>query len=121
MSRSERRAYQRLTKNQDPFAPPAATAAARARMERQRTRRGAGARSEPSGRLIGGRTGLVVFGGGAAAFMLGLSVAWPNGAGIALLIGIAAGVAWIAATIGFVLWRRRVAGRRAGGRNPAGR
>jgi hypothetical protein len=90
-------------------------------MERQRTRRSTVARGEPSGRLIGGRTGLVVFGGGAAAFMLGLSVAWPNGAGAALLIGIAAGVAWIAATLGVTLWRRRVAGTRAGGRNPAAR
>ena len=59
MSRSERRAYRRLTKNQDPYAPPPATAAARARMERQRARKGPAAGRGGSTSLLGGRTGWV--------------------------------------------------------------
>ena len=91
MSRSERRAYRRLTKNQDPYAPPAATAAARARMERQRTRRSPAARGGGSTSPLGGRTGWVVFGGGAAASLLGFSLAWPSGVAPALLAGLGAG------------------------------
>jgi hypothetical protein len=109
MSRSERRAYRRLTKNQDPYAPPAATAAARARMERDRARRSATNRRPGSSSLLGGRTGWVVFGGGAAAFLLGFSLAWPSGVGLALLAGLAAGIGWLAVTLGFVVWRRRTA------------
>src|SRR5205823_4877161 len=116
MSRSERRAYRRLTKNQDPYAPPAATAAARARMERQRTRRSPAARGGGSTSPLGGRTGWVVFGGGAAASLLGFSLAWPSGVAPALLAGLGAGLAWLAVTLGFVMWRRRAAARPADGR-----
>jgi hypothetical protein len=116
MSRSERRAYQRLTKKQDPYAPPPATAAARARMERQRARRSPTARRGESTSLLGGRTGWVVLGGGAAAFLLGFSLAWPNSIGPALLAGIGAGLAWLAVTLGFVVWRRRAAERPADSR-----
>src|SRR5438874_12864097 len=115
MSRSERRAYRRLTKNQDPYAPPAATAAARARMEqRQRARRSANPR-QGSTSLLGGRTGWIVFGGAAAAFLLGFSLAWPSGVGPALLAGLGAGLAWLAVTLGFVVWRRRAGARPANG------
>src|SRR6266550_884966 len=119
MSRSERRAYQRLTKKQDPYAPPSATAAARARMERQRARRSATARGGAPTSLLGGRTGWVVFGGAVAAFLLGMSLAWrPDIPGVlAVLIGIGAGLAWLAVTLGFVVWRRRAAARPADGRS----
>src|SRR5439155_317610 len=114
MSRSERRAYRRLTKNQDPYAPPAATAAARARMERQRTRRSPAARGGGSTSLLGGRTGWVVFGGGAAVFLLDLAkgiaavllAAWlyrgPGAGWIAAGSGVAAIIGHIrSAFIGF--------------------
>ena len=120
MSRSERRAYRRLTKNQDPYAPPAGTAAARARMERQRTRRSPAA-GGGSTSLLGGRTGWVVFGGGAAAFLLGFSLAWPSGVGPALLAGLGAGLAWLAVTLGFVVWRRRMGAHPADGRSASQR
>jgi len=117
MSRSERRAYRRLTKNQDPYAPPPATAAARARMEqRQRARRASSARNPGSGSLFGGRTGWIVFGGGAVVALLAFSLVWPSGVGLALLAGLGAGVAWLAVTIGFLVWRRREAPRSADSR-----
>jgi len=121
MSRSERRAYRRLTKNQDPYALPASSAAARARMERQRARRGTPARRQESSSPLGGRTGWVVFGGGAAAFLLGFSLAWPAGVGPALLAGIGTGVAWLAVTLGFVVWRRRTESRPPDGRSAGSR
>src|SRR6476659_8929071 len=109
MSRSERRAYRRMTKNQDPYAPPPATAAARARMEqRQRARRTSSARNPGSGSLLGGRRGWIVFGGAAVVALLGFSLAWPN-VGLAVLSGLGAGVAWLAVTIGFLVLRRRAA------------
>jgi len=40
-------------------------------------------------------------------FLIGLSVAWPQGGMTALLVGIVAGVAWLAGTLGFAVWRRR--------------
>lgn len=55
----------------------------------------------------------MVFGGALGVFLIGLSVAWhPGNEMNALLIGIAAGVAWLAATLAFAVWRRR--GRMAG-------
>ena len=121
MSRSERRAYQRMIKNQDPYALPAASAAARARMDRQRARRSPAPRGSGPTSLLGGRTGWIVLGGAVAAFLAGFSLAWPAGVGLALLAGIGSGVAWLAVTLGFAIWRRRAApgppdGRRAGPR-----
>src|SRR4029077_16737157 len=98
MSRSERRAYRRMTKNHDHYAPPPATAAARARMEqRQRARRASSARNPGSGSLLGGRAGWIVFGGAAVVALLAFSVVWPN-VGTAILAGLGAGVAWLAVT-----------------------
>ncbi len=120
MSRSERRAYRRLTKNQDPYAPPAATAAARARMEqRQRARRASNARNPGSGSMLSGRAGWIVFGGAVAVAILAFSVVWPSVVP-ALLAGLGAGIAWLAVTIGFLVWRRRAAAVPRG-RNPAAR
>jgi hypothetical protein len=109
MSRSERRAYRRMTKNQDPYAPPAATAGARARMEqRQRQRRAANARNQGSGSLFGGRAGWIVFGGAAVAAILAFSLIWPS-VWPAVAGGIGVGLAWLAITIGFLVLRRRAA------------
>jgi hypothetical protein len=96
-----------MTKNQDPYAPPPAAGAAKVRMERQRARRLAVQQTSDPGRLLGGRATWWVFGGAAAAFLLGLSLAWGNGAQLALLVGFAAGIGWLVLSIGFAWWRRR--------------
>ncbi len=123
MSRAERRAYQRMTKNQDPYAPPPVAGAAKVRMERQRTRRLAAQQGSDPARLLGRRGAVWVFGGGAAAFLLGLSLAWNNGAQLALVIGAAVGVGWIVLSLGFAWWRRRarVAQRTGPGGSPTRR
>src|SRR2546430_167537 len=105
MSPSERRAYQRLTKQQDPYAPPSATAAAPARVDAQPARSSATARRGPPTALAGRRTGPGGVGGGAAVFLLDLaegiaavllagwlyrgpSAGWiAAGAGVAAIIG----------------------------------
>jgi hypothetical protein len=111
MSRQERRAYQRMVKKQDPFAPPAATAAARARADAQRARQAPARRAtQPSGgQLLAGRAQLWIVGGALAAFLLGLSLAWrPNGGeSFAVVVGIGAGIVWIVASLAFLAWRRR--------------
>ncbi len=85
-------------------------------MERQRARRLAAQQVSDPGRLLGGRAVWWVFGGAAAAFLLGLSLAWGNGAQLALLVGFAAGIGWLALWIGFAWWRRKA---RLGGRADA--
>lgn len=107
MSREERRAYQRMTKHQDPYAPPPASAAQRARLDRQRAKRAVTAAADPA-RLLTGRSAWWVFGGGLGTFLIGLSLAWPQGPMNALLIGAAAGLGWVALTLAFAVWRRRV-------------
>lgn len=114
MSRAERRAYQRMTKNQDPYAPPALSGAAKVRAERQRARRVATRQAGDPARLLGGRSAWLVFGGAAAVFLVAFSVAWGNGAQVALLVGAAAGIAWLALTLAFAWWRRRVRRHEAG-------
>ena len=106
MSREERRAYQRMTKHQDPYAPPPGSPAQRARLDRQRARRAVAVAADP-GRLLSGRAAWWVFGGGLGVFLIGLSLAWPQGPTTALLIGAAAGIAWVALTLAFSFWRRR--------------
>jgi hypothetical protein len=106
MSRSERRAYQRMTKHQDPYAVPV-NPAARARLDRQRAKRAAGPVSSDPTRLLPPRGVWWVFGGALGVFLIGLSVAWPQGGVTALLVGVGAGIAWIAAALAFAVWRRR--------------
>jgi hypothetical protein len=106
MSREERRAYQRMTKHQDPYALPGASGAAKARADRQRARRAATAPADP-GRLLPGRGIWWVFGGGLGTFLIALSIAWPQGGSKALLIGVGAGLAWIALALAFAVWARR--------------
>ncbi len=112
-----------MTKNQDPYAPPV-SGAAKARMEHQRARRAAVRKPSEPASLLGGRAAWWVFGGAVVAFVLALSLAWGDGshAGFATLVGAAAGVGWLALSLGFVWWRRaaRLAGSSAGGR-PAAR
>jgi hypothetical protein len=110
MSRADRRAYKRMTKSQDPYAPPAgASAAARARAQaraRPRRPRNPGEFTFVSRRflawLIGG---LVVV--GLAAF----SMAWPSGMPGALYVGLAAAAAWVVLALGFRYLQARMAAR----------
>lgn len=106
MSRAERRAYQRMTKNQDPYAAPPVSGAAKARIERQRELRARRPAVDPE-KLLPGRWLYWLIGGTAGAFLLGLSLAWPTGSGFALLVGAAAGVAWLALLLALAAWRRR--------------
>ena len=99
MSREERRAYQRMTKKQDPYALPS-TGAARARqqqLERQKARRAAVGKTTPSGALS--RRFLVwALGGGAVGGLIAFSLAWPR-MPMAAYVGIGVAVAWIVAAV----------------------
>lgn len=100
MSREERRAYQRMTKKQDPYALPA-SGPARARAERQqrlRARRAASAPSRPG--AISRRFWAWALGGGATVGLMAFSIAWPSGMPFAGYVGLGAWAAWIAAAFG---------------------
>jgi hypothetical protein len=118
MSRAERRAYKRMTRNQDPLAPPPAARAARERQARQRERRAASSAREPQ-RLFTGRGVAWTLGGAGLTGLFAFSIAWPNGLGTALLAGIGIALLWAAAVTGILLLRRRSARGRAV--RPAGR
>lgn len=110
MSRAERRAYQRMNKNRDPYAMPVAPAQ-KARIERVRARRQqsrGGAFEFASRRFL-----LTLFGGGLLAGLVGFSVAWPNGMPTALYVGLAAAAVWGAVVFGLRLVQRRAAALRA--------
>jgi hypothetical protein len=129
MSRAERRAYERMTRNRDPMAPPPLAGAARARQEMLRARRIAAAAQRDPTKLFSRRALWWTIGGGLGIGLLGMSLAWPSGAGIAVAIGAAVGVTWAAACVGFLALRRRSALRSGQGsaasgergRRPAGR
>lgn len=113
MSREERRAYQRLTKKQDPYALPS-TGPARARIERQeriRARRAATAASTPPGALSR-RFLYWAFGGAAGAALIAFSLAWPSGMPFAAYVGVGAGVAWVVLAFGVRALGSRAAPRR---------
>jgi hypothetical protein len=112
MSREERRAYQRMTKKQDPYALPA-TGAARARMERQqrlKARRAATAASAPGG--LTRRFLWWTFGGAAGIGLIAFSLAWPN-MPLAAYVGLGVGAAWLAAGFGLRAMARRATARGA--------
>ena len=104
MSREERRAYKRMTKNQDPYAVPARPGAAGV-AARRRARRAA-----PSGpfTFVTGRFLVWAIGGALVAGLLGFSVAWPSGMPFALWVGLAVGAAWALLAIGVRFLQRRV-------------
>jgi hypothetical protein len=105
MSREERRAYKRMTKNQDPYALPARTGgtAAAARRRGRRT-------TTPSGpfTFVTGRFLVWTIGGAVVAGLLGFSFAWPNGMPLAMYIGLAVGAVWGLLAIGFRFLQRRM-------------
>ncbi|HTI28748.1 MAG TPA: hypothetical protein VL687_00095 [Methylomirabilota bacterium] len=100
MSREERRAYQRMTRKQDPYALPA-SGAARARqqqLERRKAQRAATSAAAPG--AISSRFWLWTLGGGAVIGLIAFSLAWPR-MPLAAYVGIGLAVAWV--VIGFVM------------------
>jgi hypothetical protein len=110
MSRAERRAYQRMNKNRDPYALPVAPAQ-KARMERVKARR----EQRRSG-STGFVTGIFLawgLGGALAAGLVAFSLSWPNGMPMALYVGLAVAFAWGLLAIGLRLAQRRAAANRS--------
>lgn len=112
MSREERRAYQRMTKKQDPYALPA-SGAARARIERQERikARRAAASTTPQGGLSR-RFLYWAFGGAAGVGLIAFSVAWPSGMPFAGYVGVGVVAAWIVLAFGVRALTSRAAPRR---------
>lgn len=111
MSRAERRAYKRLTKNVDPYALPAGSAAARARAQQKRTRRSTGRPAGSETSLTSGRLLVWAIGGAFLVGLLAFSFAWPR-MPLALVVGVGAALAWAALIIGFRYLQRRLAASR---------
>ena len=111
MSREERRAYQRMTKKQDPYALTANSAAARARIQRQeriKARRAATSAAPQTGLS---RRFLIWTLGGAAAGLIAFSLAWPR-MPFAAYVGLGIAAAWIVAGFGVRALAGRAAARR---------
>jgi hypothetical protein len=104
MSRAERRQYQRMTKNQDPYASPSGT-----KGRRPPKRRGT---SEPRDWSFTRGFWLKSIGIAAVVGLIGMSVAWPGGPEGALLVGAATGVAAfvLLVVVRLFLQRRTTAG-----------
>jgi protein-S-isoprenylcysteine O-methyltransferase Ste14 len=107
MSREERRAYQRMMKNSDPYAPSARVRQRSEKLVKRRERAAQRAASEPfvtPGWLI--RTFIV-------AFLIGLvffSTQWPE-MPFALYVGLIAGGIWFLVAAGIRRLRRRALAR----------
>jgi hypothetical protein len=113
MSREERRAYQRMTRKQDPYAPATSGPAARAqqlRRERLKARRAATSTTPPG--AISRRFLAWALGGGAASGLIAFSLAWPSGMPFAAYVGAGVGVAWAVAAFGLRAMTGRAAARR---------
>jgi hypothetical protein len=113
MSREERRAYQRMTKKQDPYALPA-TGPARARIERQeriKARRAAAAATAPRG-AVSRRFLLWAVGGAAVVGLIAFSLGWPSGMPFAGYVGAGVAVGWVVAAFGVRALTGRTAARR---------
>ena len=102
MSREERRAYKRMTKNQDPYAVAARPGAAGAARRRARRPASTGPFTFVTGRFL---TWLI--GGAAVAGLIGFSVAWPS-MPLAVYAGLGTAVAWGLLTVGVRLLQRRM-------------
>ncbi len=112
MSREERRAYQRMTRKQDPYALPS-SGPARARLQRQerlKARRAAASTATPG--ALTGRFWAWSVGGAAAVGLIAFSLAWPQGMPMAGYVGGGVMVAWVAAAFGLRALGRRNAARR---------
>jgi len=98
MSRAERRAYKRMTKNQDPYSLPGG-AQQRLKAQQQRKVRRAARRTEFT--FWSSRALAWILGGAFVAGLIGFSVAWPNGMPLALYVGVAVAIVW--AALGWVV------------------
>ena len=112
MSREERRAYERMNRGRDPFAPPLSREA-KARLDatrqrREARRRPAGRAATPSG-VLSGRFLRVLIGGALAAGLIAFSLAWPNGMPTALYVGLAVAAGWVVLALGVRAAMRRAA------------
>lgn len=99
MSREERRAYQRMTKKQDPYALPA-TGPARARIQRQeriKARRAAASTTAPG--ALSRRFLIWAIGGAAGVGLIAFSLAWPT-MPFAAYVGAGVAVGWLVAAFG---------------------
>jgi hypothetical protein len=112
MSRAERRAYKRMTKNVDPYAMPANSAATRSRAERVKARRAARRPAVDDARFMSGRFPIWGVGGTLVAGLIAFSVAWPNGMPMAAYVGLAGAAVWGALAFGLRALQRRAAARR---------
>jgi hypothetical protein len=109
MSRAERRAYQRMNKNRDPYAVPVAPAQ-KARIERVRARR---EQKRTADFVFVSRRFLAwAIGGAVIAGLAGFSIAWPNGMPLSLYVGLAVMLAWGMLAIGLRLLQGRAAANR---------
>ena len=112
MSREERRAYQRMTRKQDPYALPS-SGPARARLQRQerlKARRAATTTTPPG--AISRRFLAWALGGAALAGLLAFSLAWPSGMPFAGYVGAGVAAAWVVAAFGMRALAARAAARR---------
>jgi hypothetical protein len=106
MSRAERRAYQKLNKNRDPYALPVAPGQ-KARLDRVRARR---EQKRASGFVFVSRRFLAwALGGALVAGLAAFSIAWPNGMPTALYVGLAGAAGWGMLATGLRLAQRRAA------------
>ena len=106
MSREERRAYERMMKNQErgPALPPAAKARAERNAARRAARRGPAAPAGEFSTRFWVRTILIA----AAIGFVGFSLQWPN-MPFAAYVGLGVAVVALALLVGFRLVQRRVA------------
>jgi hypothetical protein len=112
MSREERRAYQRMTKKQDPYALPS-SGPGRARIQRQerlKARRAATSTATPG--ALSTRFLAWAIGGAAGIGLIAFSLAWPNGMPSAAYVGAGVGAAWLVAAFGLRALLGRGAARR---------
>ena len=107
MSREERRAYKRMMKNYDPYAPPVSSAQ-KARIDRVQARRAA-RQTTGEFQLFTGRFLLWTLVGAAVAGLLAFSLVWPT-TPLAFFTGLAGAAVWVAAAIGFRFLQRRLTG-----------
>jgi hypothetical protein len=107
MSRAERRAYKRMTRNQDPYAA-AAQSATRGRAAKPARR------PKPSGPFAfwSRRFMTWLVGGAVVAGLLAFSVAWPNGLPTALWAGLGAAAAWAGLIVALRFLQARMAASR---------
>ena len=112
MSRAERRAYKRMTKNQDPYGLPSGSSASAGTRGRAQPRSRPRRRANPGEfSFVTGRFLAWLLGGAVVVGLLGFSIVWPNGMPGALYAGLAATAGWLVLAVAFRFLQQRMAGR----------